>query len=405
MASEQELREQISFLQREIVITGQAIALSREDPRFSSQLDGHLNERFRLTVELEAARQELDNLLVASPPQAPVPSTPLILQDVPSPVTPAPFANLDEQLEGLNLFSDPVDDTVQIPFRPEEEIQQPLQTNTNQGLSSISEFDARTQATAQDQVNFEAREDWRVRLALSPGATYLYRSSNPGILSPLANTDGVVFPYTPQVSVQYSASYESQAITHSNYLIQNYRNSSVDSVAITADFTAQDTAEANYLLAVIHFFRSVTKMFYGQDQYPKNGTPPPLVYLYGLGGFQFEAHPLAVTNFQYNLPNDVDYIKTTTAVNAGEQVQTYSTNTEQNARLTGTGAERGGVSPRAKFTSQNTGSTTYVPTKISMIINFVPIISRNAISNQFSLTEYGTGKLLQGTRNPNGGFW
>jgi hypothetical protein len=72
-------------------------------------------------------------------------------------------------------------------------------------------------------------------------------------------------------------------------------------------FTAQDTGEANYLLAVITFFKSVTKMFYGQDA--ERGAPPPLVYLSGLGEYQFNEHPCVVSQFNYNLPSDADYIR------------------------------------------------------------------------------------------------
>ena len=134
-------------------------------------------------------------------------------------------------------------------------------------------YHTRQTATAQDQYNYGALRDWRVVLSLAPGANYLYRAENPGILSPLAETDGVIFPYTPQIQVQYTANYDQTDITHSNYKIYQYKNSNVDSVSITGDFTAQDTFEANYLLGVIHFFRSITKMFYGQDQNPNRGTP------------------------------------------------------------------------------------------------------------------------------------
>ena len=54
-------------------------------------------------------------------------------------------------------------------------------------------------------------------------------------------------------------------------------------IYFSVKFTAQATFEANYMLAVIHFFRSVTKMFYGQDW--QRGAPPPLVFLSGLGEY------------------------------------------------------------------------------------------------------------------------
>lgn len=261
-----------------------------------------------------------------------------------------------------------------------------------------------SRAVAQEQENFNSQKDWRVRLSLAPEAEYLYRAKNPGILAPLAETNGVIFPYTPSINTVYSASYDSQAVTHSNYLIHHYTNSSVDTVNIVADFTAQDTFEANYLLATIHFFKSVTKMFYGQDQNPKNGTPPPLVYMFGLGGFQFDSHPLAVINFQYSLPTDVDYIKTTNAKPAGTPRASDAINVL--GRLSGMNLEPGGVGPRASFSNTSiTDETTYVPTQIKLNITCLPIVSRNDISNRFSLKEYATGKLVQGTKNSSGGIW
>lgn len=278
----------------------------------------------------------------------------------------------------------------------------PYAENSAQGLSGET-FIAETTASAQDNANFAGFEDWRVRLTLANDAEYLYLAPNPGILAPLSATDGVVFPYTPTISVTYAAQYEQTKITHSNYLIQQYTNSSVDNINITCDFTAQDTYEANYLLAVIHFFKTMTKMFYGQDEYPRPGTPPPLCYLFGLGGFQFDAHPLAITGFTYNLPNNVDYIRTTT--NLASTAPSYGGAVQGNSRLP-PGIRPGGLAPPVQFDSDGGGlSPTYVPTSIQLSITCVPIMSRNAISNRFSLRDYASGKLLQGTKNPGGGIW
>jgi len=263
-------------------------------------------------------------------------------------------------------------------------------------------------ATDQDVSNFQAKPDWRVRLSLAPGATYLYKDkAAAGILAPLAATDGVIFPYTPAISVQYAASYDATELTHSNYKFFTYRGSAVDSVSITCDFTAQDTFEANYLLAVIHFFRSVTKMFYGQDQNPKNGTPPPLCYLSGLGAFQFDAHPLAITSFNYTLPTDVDYIRAgATPTPAGVTRPNPKDNSFSIPGIRLGDLQPGGGAAPAQFnTPPGTRDVTYVPTKMSISIQAVPIVTRNDISNKFSLKEYGTGKLLRGTQRQGGGIW
>jgi len=242
-------------------------------------------------------------------------------------------------------------------------------------------------------------EDWRVRLALASGAKYLYKSPEaPGILAPLAATDGVVFPYTPTVNISYMANYDGVLPTHSNYKIQQYMNSSVESISVTADFTAQDTFEANYMLACIHFFKSMTKMFYGQDENPQNGTPPPLGYFYGLGAFQLDNHPVAITNFGYNLPNNVDYIRATNKSDA--KAGKFTTES-----LIGGQLKPGGMRPPATFVDTADQAITYVPTKITMTITCVPVISRNQISNNFSLREYATGKLLRGSQNKGPGVW
>jgi len=249
--------------------------------------------------------------------------------------------------------------------------------------------------------DFKSVPDWRVRLSLAPGANYLYNvgSGAAGILNPLKETDGVIFPYTPAISVAYAANYTPFDPTHSNYKIYQYTNSSVDSFSITCDFTAQDTTEANYLLAVIHFFKSITKMFYGQDQNPKPGTPPPLCYLSGLGEFQFDNHPLAITGFTYQLPIDVDYIRALPQPAISGAGQPTSIPAQ---RLLTSGAS----DAPPKFSSgASTGKPTYVPTKMQITITAHPIVSRNNISNKFSLKEYATGQLLLGKSRKSGGIW
>lgn len=287
------------------------------------------------------------------------------------------------------------------------------QSPSTRGLSA-PQVNTNSQATQQDAANFAQLSDWRVRLALAPSANYLYKNKgNEGILLPLAATDGVIFPYTPAISVQYAASYDATELTHSNYKFFQYKSSSVDNISITCDFTAQDTTEANYLLAVIHFFRSVTKMFYGQDQNPVNGTPPPLCYLYGLGSFQFDTHPIAITGFTYTLPTDVDYIRagaTTTnpgVSNAPSNVPNNSNDISQ-SRL-GALQPGGGAAPPNFASNDGTRTPTYVPTKIQMSISAIPIVTRNDISNNFSLNgpnpNYGSGALLQGSKRKGGGIW
>jgi hypothetical protein len=299
---------------------------------------------------------------------------------------------------------------------PNEISQNPSATGSSRGLQGAKRR-TRAQATSQDASYLSRLPDWRVKLQLAEGANYLYKvtgsnGSDAGILQPLQETQGVIFPYTPTIQVQYGAHYDATDLTHSNYKVYQYKNSSVDNISITADFTAQDTYEARYLLAVIHFFRSVTKMFYGNDLDPRNGTPPPLCYITGLGEFQFNQHPLAITNFTYTLPNDVDYIRANTEANSPIGVNQSPANIPDNTdnpsstRTTSSGIQAGGRPLGPKFninpSMYKTGAVdpTYVPTKMQIQITAVPMMSRNVISTKFSLKDYASGKLLRGSEQP-----
>lgn len=270
---------------------------------------------------------------------------------------------------------------------------------------------AQDQATKQASTNFKQTSDWRVKLSLGPGADYLYKvpAGEAGILNPLQDTGGVIFPYTPSIQINYGANYESPDVAQTNYKIYQYKNSSVDNIQITCDFTAQDTTEAEYLMAVIHFLRSVTKMFYGQDQLPRNGTPPPLCYLSGLGAFQFDNHPLVITNFTYTLPNDVDYIRAGSSLqSAGVNLSSYqfkvNTSVLSNVRRNSAGLAPGGGVKEPQFQNLSNTKATYVPTKMQISISCLPIVTRYDISQRFSLNKYGTGELLN-AKFPYGGIW
>jgi hypothetical protein len=278
---------------------------------------------------------------------------------------------------------------------------------------------AQEQAANQVRVSQPSSADWRVRLQLAQSATYLYKASTDqrqlGILAPLAATDGVIFPYTPTIDMSYQAKYQNADLVHSNYRGYFYQSSSVDAVNIKAIFTAQDTYEASYLLAVIHFFRSITKMFYGQDS-RFAGTPPPLVFLSGLGQYQFNKHPCVVSNFQYNLPKDVDYIRANGFNNIGINMENRLNKVSGpgpggllgflSSKLGINGLRPGGLptTPDPSVLRQNVNTTeavnsTYVPTKMEIGITLLPIQTRNQVSQQFSLQKFANGSLLKD------GFW
>lgn len=275
---------------------------------------------------------------------------------------------------------------------------------------------AKEQATLAARYKSPANADWRVRLILPEQSDFLYKASPPGILKPLAQSNGVVFPYTPQIQTSYSANYEQYDLVHSNYRGYFYKNSKVGDININAVFTAQDTQEAEYLLAVIHFFRSVTKMFYGKDA--QRGAPPPIVYLVGLGDFQFNGHPCLVSNFTYNLPSDVDYIRANNPNNYGTNMLNRVSASTSTSNIVPASVNRlanaidnfgkslqiGALSSvpvpgTVPGSVNNLNRSTYVPTKMEINITLLPVQTRAQVSKQFSLKGFANGDLLKG------GFW
>ena len=265
---------------------------------------------------------------------------------------------------------------------------------------------ARAQARLQAQKSQAASGDWRLKLRLAPGSDYLYNAPEPGILQPLQVTDGVIFPYTPTITTNYTAQYNSYDLTHSNYRGYFYQGSHVGELNIQGTFTAQDSNEAAYLLAVIQFFKSVTKMFYGQQD-AFRGSPPPLVFLQGYGDFQFNLNPCVVQMFDYSLPAVVDYIRagapnidgTNLLQRRDRQTTTVSGGNPSNSRMSAAGLAPGGVRPPPPPVNLGRAQPTYVPTKMDIKITLLPMQTRSQVSRQFSMENFANGSLVQR------GFW
>ena len=99
-------------------------------------------------------------------------------------------------------------------------------SNNRREEAGLSKGGVRTNITSNTRAKF-ANEDWRVRISIAPQANYLYGDKNNKILSPLILTNGMIFPYTPQVMLGSTASYSSQTPTHSNYAQPFFGNSMV----------------------------------------------------------------------------------------------------------------------------------------------------------------------------------
>ena len=327
-------------------------------------------------------------------------------------------AALEEASAGATLSAEDVDAANDRDLEVQEEIRAEAADggisfpDTNNDTTSAFKALVKSQGTLQSRYKQPGNGDWRVRLSLAPSSDYLYNATEAGILGPLTATNGVIFPYTPKISTSYTADYAKAELIHSNYRGLFYKSSSVGDVQINGTFTAQDTREAAYLLAVIHFFRSVTKMFYGNKD-AQRGTPPPLVYLSGYGDYQFSNHACVVSSFNYSLPNEVDYIRTNAPNNFGPNMSNRQTprttspggiNFSGAIRLANALLNKGALpqtpaqNPLRSYVN-NTNECTYVPTKMEIDIVLTPVQTRSQVSKQFSLKEFANGNLLRG------GFW
>ena len=143
--------------------------------------------------------------------------------------------------------------------------------------------------------------DWRVRLSIPPGINF-------GALhGSLARTNGLIWPYTPTMSLGTFAAYSDNTPTHALYPYVVYQNSGVSDISITGTFTCQNQQEADYIIAAQQYLKTVTKSAYANSAF--QGSPPPVVTLTGYGRHVLPNVPVVVKQWSINLPADVDYIK------------------------------------------------------------------------------------------------
>ena len=250
--------------------------------------------------------------------------------------------------------------------------------------------------------------DWRVRLSIPSIDSF----RNSPILAPLRAAGGAVFPYTPSIRISNSANYDATKPLHQNFAFQSYVNSQADSINITAPFYCEDSTQAAYWVSMLHFLRSVTKMFSGQDALA--GNPPPILYFSAYGDFVFKNVPVVVTNVSVDLDAASDYIATDMS-----QAATVDQFGAAFGLADATVGILGAINPRAgaalgkanniiqgvkgvadSFKRQlanagggTSGGKTYVPTKSTMTVSLQPIYSRDS-ARTFSLQKFVNGDYV-----------
>jgi hypothetical protein len=249
-----------------------------------------------------------------------------------------------------------------------------------------------------------AANDWRVRLSLPTWPSF--RTSP--VLEPLKDAGGLVFPYTPQITMTSSATYNTIKTVHTNYQFQAYQSSDPGEIQITAPMNVEDASQGLYWIAAMHYLRSLTKMFTGTD--PKAGNPPPIVFLNGYGNYVFKNIPVVVKSFQATLDDKSDYISVPVVGSAAGAIQgaadTASALAETLGGVFGTNAITDTVSEVAGGIGQvaalgallgiggsSSGGISYVPAKSSFTITLMPMYSRNS-ARRFSLDRFVEGGYL-----------
>jgi hypothetical protein len=265
-----------------------------------------------------------------------------------------------------------------------------------------------------------SEDDWRVRVSLSPTARLFYQDvmqASNAIQSPLLETNGVIWPYTPQITVTHNAQYSTAHLTHSNYPAHFYNSSEVADINISGDFTVQNLEDGQYLMAAVYFFRSATKMFFGQGA--NVGNPPPIVFLDGYGSHYFPHVPCVITQFSHTLPNEVDYIQVPISTTSLTEVPLSTQAIAPGVNLIDNGYGKlvspSTVAPDFNATQKSAQVTTTqqfntitthtrVPTTSTVSVTLRPMYSRKNLHDRFDLTKFAAGGLLQDKDLGLGGF-
>lgn len=188
--------------------------------------------------------------------------------------------------------------------------------------------------------------DWRVRLNAE------WSLFDSPLFSVLQETGGVVWPYLPNITVSTKANYTQVDTIHNNYPFQAYKNSQVDEIQISGEFSCETERDAAYWISATTFFKTATKMFFGQG--PNVGNPPIICILSGYGTSIFNNVPVIIKSFSVDLKDDVNYVN----------CNTYGTNT-------------------------------WVPVLSTISVTVTPIYNRSRL-RKFNLQDYSRGGLVDG---------
>lgn len=231
-------------------------------------------------------------------------------------------------------------------------------SDVNQNLAGVSMPD--------DGSGIYESIDNRVRLrAFRAQEDQVYGSDTPdNILAILRSTDGLLFPYTPTISVTQAVDYKNIDLVHSNGDILTYNRTPSVGLSVSGDFTVQSQQEGTYALAVLHFLRVVSKMYFGEiDKASKKaGLPPPVLIFTGYGSYVFNNLPVILKSHSYTFDKSMNMVN----------VETWN------------------------------GGTVSIPAMFSISMELQVQQTPQAMRKSFSLDTFRTGELMRSRKTDSG---
>ena len=157
----------------------------------------------------------------------------------------------------------------------------------------------------------EISNDFRAKLQAKDPKFYgeggMFNYEN--ILNPIRQTNGMIMPYTPMIQVTHAqVEYQQYNLPQTNFDYYAYSRRASPYLSVTAQYTAQNRDEAQYMLAVIHFLRAATMSYYGVQNVKKRGIPPPVLLFSAYGPYMYDKIPVLLRNVSFGLEQDIDYV-------------------------------------------------------------------------------------------------
>jgi hypothetical protein len=186
------------------------------------------------------------------------------------------------------------------------------------GVSAGAERPVENAATEVNIISMNGYNEGDSRVRIRVPSDYLT-----GTTGPNSTFGGILFPYTPTISMEHKADYTSYSPMHSNYAIQFYKSSSIPDISIAGKFTVQNDSDAIFFISTMQLLASLTKMRWAGDK--DAGAPPPICRLDAYGPFMFKNVPVVISGFKHDLPDGVDFYTLNSPLYGNTSVPTIAT--------------------------------------------------------------------------------